>query len=106
MGPRDFPACWRIVRGEVSLATSQVGSAAAGDQQAFMGLIEPELPGAYRLAVGMLRNAEEAEDAVQEAALRAWRGFARFAAKRPSGRGSSPSSPTSAAAGGGAAGGR
>jgi RNA polymerase sigma-70 factor, ECF subfamily len=62
----------------VSIATSSVDRAVAGDQQAFMELIEPELPGAHRLAVAMLRNQEEAEDAVQEAALKAWRAFARF----------------------------
>jgi RNA polymerase sigma-70 factor, ECF subfamily len=75
---RDFPPGWRIVPSEVSIATSSVDPAAMGGQQAFMELIEPELPGAYRLAVGMLRNQVEAEDAVQEAALNAWRGFARF----------------------------
>ena len=43
-----------------------------------MELLEPELPGAYRLAVGMLRNQPEAEDAVQEAVLNAWKSFGRF----------------------------
>jgi RNA polymerase sigma-70 factor (ECF subfamily) len=39
----------------------------------FMAGIEPLLPMAYRLAYGMLRRAEEAEDAVQDATLSAWR---------------------------------
>ncbi|TMC55603.1 MAG: RNA polymerase sigma factor [Chloroflexi bacterium] len=52
--------------------------AAAGDQDAFMALVEPLLPSAHRLAVAMLRSNTDAEDAVQEAVLRAWRGFGKF----------------------------
>jgi RNA polymerase sigma-70 factor (ECF subfamily) len=52
----------------------------AFDQAAFMALVEPELPAAYRLAVAMLRSEIEAEDAVQEAVLKAWRHRARFRA--------------------------
>jgi RNA polymerase sigma-70 factor (ECF subfamily) len=55
-----------------------VQDAIAGDEQAFVRLVEPLLPAAYRLAVGMLRNDSEAEDAVQEAVFKAWRSFARF----------------------------
>lgn len=43
-----------------------------------MELLEPELRGAYRLAAGMLRDASEAEDAVQDAVLKAWQHFGRF----------------------------
>src|SRR5205814_10465698 len=39
----------------------------------FMNGIEPLLPMAYRLAYGLLRRPEEAEDAVQEATFKAWR---------------------------------
>jgi len=60
------------------LAAPLVQEALAGDQQAFVILIEPLLPGAYRLAYGMLRSESDAEDAVQEAALKAWRAFGRF----------------------------
>lgn len=52
--------------------------AGAGDSQAFMLLLEPILPGAHRLAVGLLRSEPDAEDAVQEAVLKAWRHFGRF----------------------------
>lgn len=52
--------------------------ALGGDQQAFMLLVEPHLPAAFRLAVGMLRSHSDAEDAVQEAVLNAWRHFGRF----------------------------
>jgi RNA polymerase sigma-70 factor (ECF subfamily) len=62
----------------VSIAPSLVQDARAGDQQAFIRLVQPLLPAAYRLAVGMLRSETEAEDAVQEAVLKAWRNFGRF----------------------------
>jgi RNA polymerase sigma-70 factor (ECF subfamily) len=60
------------------LAAPLVQEALGGDQQAFVLLIEPLLPGAYRLAFGMLRSESDAQDAVQEAALNAWRHFGRF----------------------------
>jgi RNA polymerase sigma factor (sigma-70 family) len=62
----------------MSLAPTLVQEAVDGDQQAFMLLVEPLLPAAYRLAVGMLRSESDAEDAVQEAVLKAWRHFGRF----------------------------
>src|SRR5215510_4452239 len=48
-------------------------SAASKEPPAFLALIEPLLPGAYRLAYAMLQGQPEAEDAVQEALIRAWR---------------------------------
>ncbi|SRR5216683_3290585 len=48
------------------------------DQAAFVAMVEPVLPAAYRLAVGMLRSDSEAEDVVQEAMFRAWRHFGQF----------------------------
>lgn len=42
------------------------------DEDAFESLLRPLMLSAYRLAYGMLRDRAEAEDAVQEAALRAW----------------------------------
>ncbi|HXC76751.1 MAG TPA: RNA polymerase sigma factor [Candidatus Acidoferrum sp.] len=62
----------------MNVASTLVQEAAAGDQQAFMILLEPLLPAAHRLAVGMLRSESDAEDAVQEAAYKAWRHFGRF----------------------------
>jgi hypothetical protein len=44
----------------------------AGDRSAFEQLIEPLVEQGYRLACGMLLDRDEAEDAVQEAALKAW----------------------------------
>ena len=48
-------------------------SAAAGDSDSFAVLIEPLLDPAYRLAAVMLADRSSAEDAVQEASIKAWR---------------------------------
>jgi RNA polymerase sigma-70 factor (ECF subfamily) len=46
--------------------------AQAGDQAAFEALLEPVLRQAHLLAYGMLQRRCDAEDCVQEAALRSW----------------------------------
>ena len=48
-------------------------SAAAGDADSFALLLEPLLDPAYRLAAVMLADRSSAEDAVQEASIKAWR---------------------------------
>jgi RNA polymerase sigma factor (sigma-70 family) len=48
-------------------------SATAGDADSFAALIEPLLDPAYRLAAVMLADRPSAEDAVQEASIKAWR---------------------------------
>jgi RNA polymerase sigma factor (sigma-70 family) len=48
-------------------------SASAGDADSFAVLIEPLLDPAYRLAAVMLADRSLAEDAVQEASVKAWR---------------------------------
>ena len=50
-----------------------VQSAKAGDGLAFDELVGPLITPAYRLAVVMLRDAGEAEDAVQDSCVKAWR---------------------------------
>jgi len=50
-----------------------VREAKAGDEAAFEGLLRPLIEPAHRLASGMLRDPQAAEDAVQEAAVKAWR---------------------------------
>jgi RNA polymerase sigma-70 factor (ECF subfamily) len=50
-----------------------VGRVRAGDRSAFDELVGPLINQAFRLAFGMLHDREAAEDAVQEAALLAWR---------------------------------
>src|SRR3979411_3102008 len=44
-----------------------------GNERAFDALIGPLVEPGYRLAGSMLENREEAEDAVQEATIKAWR---------------------------------
>jgi RNA polymerase sigma-70 factor (ECF subfamily) len=52
---------------------SLVRAAKGGDEGAFTSLLRPLLEPAYRLAAGMLQDRQLAEDAVQEAAVKAWR---------------------------------
>src|SRR5579864_3930070 len=52
---------------------TMIAAAKAGDDAAFETLIRPLLEPGYRLAGGMLQDHEAAQDAVQEAALKAWR---------------------------------
>src|SRR5437660_3659672 len=47
--------------------------ATEGDTDAFASLLEPLLDPAYRLAAVMLADRSAAEDAVQEASIKAWR---------------------------------
>jgi RNA polymerase sigma-70 factor, ECF subfamily len=47
--------------------------AVQGDAESFSRLIEPHLEPAYRLAAVMLDDRTSAEDAVQEASIKAWR---------------------------------
>lgn len=54
----------------------------AGDDDAFAGLVERYQRDAYNLAYRMLSNAGEAEDAAQEAFLRAYKNLARYDPKR------------------------
>src|ERR1700693_978827 len=50
-----------------------VSRAKDGDRSAFDQLVGPLVDQGFRLAYGMLHDREAAEDAVQEAAVRAWR---------------------------------
>src|ERR1700740_1503975 len=50
-----------------------VQAAKAGDRVPFAERLRPEYGTALRLACGLLQDADEAEDAVQEAAFAAWR---------------------------------
>ncbi|HEY8761061.1 MAG TPA: sigma-70 family RNA polymerase sigma factor [Candidatus Dormibacteraeota bacterium] len=56
--------------------------AQAGDPAAFDALVSPLLDPAYRLAMVLLRDHAEAEDAVQEAALKAWSRLAQLRGDR------------------------
>lgn len=53
--------------------TTLIDAAKQGDQGAFGILLRPLLEPGYRLAGGMLQDHQAAQDAVQEAAFKAWR---------------------------------
>lgn len=55
-----------------------IRQASGGDRASFDALLDPLVEPAYRLAYGMLFDRAEAEDMVQDAALRAWGAMARF----------------------------
>ncbi len=50
-----------------------VTSASRGREEEFDELVGPHLEAGYRTALAILRDPDEARDAVQEAALKAWR---------------------------------
>jgi RNA polymerase sigma factor (sigma-70 family) len=54
-------------------AMTLLESAKLGDDNAFEVLLQPLLEPGYRLAGGMLQDHQDAQDAVQEAAFKAWR---------------------------------
>jgi RNA polymerase sigma-70 factor (ECF subfamily) len=58
-----------FIRDEADL----ISAARHGDGAAFAELIRPQYRSAFRVAYGLLHNVAEAEDAVQEAAFKAWR---------------------------------
>jgi RNA polymerase sigma-70 factor (ECF subfamily) len=66
-------------RGEERLTSGASGSAAHEENAgSFENLVRPLLSSAYGLAYSILGNRESAEDAVQEAVAKAWRGMHRL----------------------------
>jgi RNA polymerase sigma-70 factor (ECF subfamily) len=61
-----------------------VRDALAGDASAFDALLAPHLGPAFRMASVMLNDRAEAEDVVQEAALKAWSRLSQFRGDRKS----------------------
>lgn len=55
-----------------------LAAARTGDQASFEQLIEPHIAMGYRLAAAILSDAGQAEDALQEATLRAWRSIGQL----------------------------
>jgi RNA polymerase sigma-70 factor, ECF subfamily len=55
-----------------------IGLARGGDDRAFESLVQPLLEPSFRLACGILLDRAAAEDAVQEATLKAWRALPRL----------------------------
>jgi RNA polymerase sigma-70 factor (ECF subfamily) len=64
-----------LVTGQTSESpdAALIRAARAGDGAAFAALLKPQYPVAFRLAYGLLHNSDDAQDAVQEAAFKAWR---------------------------------
>src|SRR5579864_1239845 len=60
-----------------------IQEAKRGNQHAFTELLRPLLEPGFRLAVGMLLDRALAEDAVQEAAVKAWRKIRQLRDGRP-----------------------
>lgn len=59
--------------------------AAAGDAEAFGELLERHVPSARRVARALLGDPDDADDAVQDGALAAWRAADRYDPERPFG---------------------
>jgi RNA polymerase sigma-70 factor (ECF subfamily) len=66
-------ALYRAVAMFSRIESELVQAARLGDGPAFAELLRPQYQAAYRVAYGLLHDADEAEDAVQEAAFKAWR---------------------------------
>jgi len=62
----------------VTLSEGLLERAKGGDRVAFEELFTPHATDAFRLAVAMLQRREDAEDAVQNAMLKAWRRLGTF----------------------------
>lgn len=57
----------------------------AGDPRFYEPLVRAHEPAGMRIALGMMGNAEEARDALQEAFVKAWENLGRFDITRPFG---------------------
>jgi RNA polymerase sigma-70 factor (ECF subfamily) len=60
------------------MATATLDAAKGGDEQAFSALVQPYRSELHAHCYRMLGSLYDAEDALQEALLRAWRGLGRF----------------------------
>jgi RNA polymerase sigma-70 factor (ECF subfamily) len=60
-----------------------VTQAQHGDENAFAALVRPHLDVSYRVAYLIAGGGAEAEDAVQDALVKAWRSLGRFRAGEP-----------------------
>jgi RNA polymerase sigma-70 factor, ECF subfamily len=64
--------------GATAGAGSLLESARGGDEAAFRALVQPHLKGLHAHCYRMLGSVHDADDAVQDALLRAWRGLRNF----------------------------
>jgi RNA polymerase sigma-70 factor, ECF subfamily len=70
---------------ETALEARWITACRDGDTEAFGFLVERHRGRVFRLAYGMLRNAEEAEDVAQEAFVKAYEALRTFDTRRPFG---------------------
>jgi RNA polymerase sigma-70 factor (ECF subfamily) len=66
------------VQAQSQATQSLIDRARAGDRSAFERLLREARPRALAVATKVLRNPDDAEDAVQEGFLKAWRNLGRF----------------------------
>jgi RNA polymerase sigma-70 factor (ECF subfamily) len=78
-----FPAVLAVPTGEPVDESDVIARAQAGDRDAFRLLVEEYAPLGSRTARVLLANPADAEDAVQEAWVDAWRALPRFQVGRP-----------------------
>jgi RNA polymerase sigma-70 factor (ECF subfamily) len=64
--------------GPTSRERALIDAACAGDERAYAELVEPHRPALRAHCYRMLGSVDDADDAVQDALLRAWRGLPRF----------------------------
>jgi len=64
--------------GAAGSATELLKAARGGDEEAYRRLVEPHHRELHAHAYRMLGSVHDAEDALQDALLRAWRGLPRF----------------------------
>ncbi|MBO9521492.1 MAG: sigma-70 family RNA polymerase sigma factor [Nocardioidaceae bacterium] len=67
------------MRGDLVAETDLLAAARDGDSDAYAALVAPHRAGLHAHCYRMLGSTPDAEDALQEALLRAWRGLDRFA---------------------------
>jgi RNA polymerase sigma-70 factor (ECF subfamily) len=67
-----------VSKGATAQELALLASARAGDEGAYGQLVEPHRPELHAHCYRMLGSVHDAEDALQDTLLRAWRGLARF----------------------------
>lgn len=67
--------------GTTASDTELLDAASAGDERAFRALVEPHRRSLHAHCYRMLGSAHDADDALQDTMLRAWKGLARFAGR-------------------------